>query len=214
MSAKKWWISRRTTLKNVGVSISSFASFVGLGFSFLPPVASWQWWVFALVCIGILGFVAALVLDLRSERGRSYFLFDDTVGIREYMHKWIEHGGRVAIWTRDLSWANDGATIDLLRRKAKQSELILCLPESNALAKELQDSGAEVCVYGRDVLDAPASRFTIRHFGRDGSAVAVGRARGDVHTIEEFDSASHPAFYLAQDLVNAVRKNSGSGIKK
>jgi hypothetical protein len=140
-----------------------------------------------------------------SERRRHVYPRSDTVGIREYMHRWIEHGGRVAIWTRDISWADNGATKDLLTQKAKRKELILCMPELNGLAEELSAAGAEVCTYGADVLELPAARFTIRDYGRDGSSVAVGRTRGDTHVIEEFDSGSHPVFFIAQDLVEVAR---------
>ena len=77
------------------------------------------------------------------------------------MHDWIEHGGRVAIWTRDMSWAQNQETRGLLTEKARRSELILCLPELGALATELSKAGAEVCAYGATRLESPASRFTI-----------------------------------------------------
>ena len=70
---------------------------------------------------------------------------------------------------------------------------------------ELAAAGAEVCVYGTNLLESPASRFTIIFFGRDGARVAVGRAVGDTHVIDEFNSGSHPAFHLAADLVALVR---------
>jgi hypothetical protein len=98
------------------------------------------------------------------------------------MHDWIEHGGRVAIWTRDMSWAHNDDTRGLLREKAARGELILCLPEQNALATELGAAGAEICAYGANRLESPASRFTIIFF-----------------------AGSHPAFYLAEDLIALVR---------
>ena len=121
------------------------------------------------------------------------------------MHHWIEHGGRVAIWTRDMSWAQNAETRGLLREKAKRKELILCLPELNPLATDLAAAGAEVCAYGTQHLESPASRFTIVFFGRDGSQVAIGRADGDYHVIDELDARDHPAFYLARDLIALVR---------
>src|SRR5206468_672153 len=57
-------------------------------------------------------------------------------GIKRYMLNWIEHGGRVAIWTRDMSWAQNPETRRLLTEKARRNELILCLPELNELARE------------------------------------------------------------------------------
>ena len=125
------------------------------------------------------------------------------------MHDWIEHGGRVAIWTRDMSWAQNPETRRLLAEKARRNELILCLPELNELATELAAAGAEVCAYGAGHLESPASRFTIAFFGRDGSRVAVGRAEGDTHVIDEFSAGGHPAFHLAEDLITLVRSLQG-----
>src|SRR6266571_3685379 len=94
------------------------------------------------------------------------FARTDSEGIKRYMHDWIQHGGRVAIWTRDMSWAQNAQTRRLLREKAERRELILCLPEPNELARELSAAGAEICAYGAQHLESPASRFTIAFFGR------------------------------------------------
>ncbi|MGH7048648.1 MAG: hypothetical protein ACREE2_19925 [Stellaceae bacterium] len=137
------------------------------------------------------------------------FAKSDAEGIKRYMHDWIEHGGRVAIWTRDMSWAQNEETRSLLTEKARRSELILCLPELNTLATELFDAGAEVCACGARRLEAPGARFTIAFFGRDGAAVAVGRAEHDTHIIEEFSSGNHPVFHIAEDLIAIVRSLQG-----
>ena len=149
--------------------------------------------------------VVFVVLELLTHRGRRVYDKSDAEGIKEYMHSWIEHGGRVAIWTRDLSWAQNSDTRQLLKIKAARNELILCLPENNALTNELAAAGAEVCAYGSDSLESPSSRFTIAFFGRDGSRVAVGRANGNTHIIDEFAPSDHPAFYLAEDLIGLAR---------
>lgn len=104
-----------------------------------------------------------------------------------------------------MSWAHNDDTRGLLREKAARGELILCLPEQNELATELGAAGAEICAYGANRLESPASRFTIIFFGRDGARVAVGRADGDTHVIDEFNAGSHPAFHLAEDLIALVR---------
>jgi len=117
------------------------------------------------------------------------------------MHDWIEHGGRVAIWTRDMSWAQNQETRGLLTEKARRSELILCLPELSALATELSKAGAEVCAYGATRLESPASRFTIAFL----VGMAVGRAEQDTHVIEEFSAGTHPVFHIAEDLIAIAR---------
>lgn len=108
-----------------------------------------------------------------------------------------------------MSWAQNPETKALLTNKARQNELILCLPKINDLARDLDEAGAEVCAYGECLLEAPASRFTIVFFGRDGSRVAVGRADGDTHVIDEFSSNDHPVFHLAVDLVTLARALPG-----
>jgi hypothetical protein len=154
-------------------------------------------------------FVVLVVFEFLDRRGRSVYAKSDTEGIKRYMHAWIEHGGRVAIWTRDMSWAQNPETRRLLTAKAHRNELILCLPELSEFTAELAEAGAEVCAYGATLLESPASRFTIVFFGRDGSRVAVGRAEGDTHVIDEFSAGGHPAFYLAADLVTIVRALQG-----
>jgi hypothetical protein len=202
---KTWWRAWSDLVLRLAALAGSVASFAGLLLAFLPSPKHLPWWAIVLLVLAPLFLVWFVVLEFLDHRGRRVYAKTDTDGIKKYMHDWIEHGGRVAIWTRDMSWAHNPDTRSLLREKAARGELILCLPERNDLAKELARAGAEVCVYGTNLLETPASRFTIVFFGRDGSRVAVGRAEGDTHVIDEFNAGAHPAFYLAEDLVALVR---------
>jgi hypothetical protein len=203
--SKTWWVAWGDVARRLFALAASFASLVGVLVSLVPKGATWPWWAYTLLVASV-GFLAVLVfLELAGRRGRTVCSTKDTSAIRKYMHDWIEHGGRVAIWTRDMSWAQNIETRQLLVAKAARSELILCLPQMSELSRELRDAGAEVCVYGSDLLEAPASRFTITFVGRDGSRVAVGRAEGNTHVIDEFTSGEHPAFYLASDLIALAR---------
>lgn len=152
--------------------------------------------------------------EISSLDGKHSFKQSDSSSINKYMLSWIAHGGRVAIWTRDMSWANDEKSRFLLTKKARNDELIICLPAHTSLSKELQQEGAEIYVYGAELLSEPSARFTIAYYGRDGSQVAIGRAKAGKHVIEEFDTGSHPAFNLANELVqiakNASLKINGS----
>lgn len=165
--------------------------------------------VLLLVLYGFLVFFEVFTLE-----GKRIYQESDTDGIRNYMLHWISYGGRVAIWTRDMSWAKDEESKGLLRLKAKNKELIICLPTHTDFSKELEGIGAEIYVYGEELLAEPAARFTIAYYGRDGSKVAIGRANADKHVIEEFSSGAHPAFHLAHELVQiakrASRLNSGN----
>jgi|ERR1700687_20153 len=199
-----WKAWGEVVLKLAALS-GSLASLVGLLLLFLPSPKDLPWWAIALLVVAPLLLAVFVVLEFLAHRGRRIYAKSDTGGIKRYMHSWIEHGGRVAIWTRDMSWACDADTRRLLKEKAARGELILCLPRQNELGNELAAAGAEVCAYGTNRLESPASRFTIIFFGRDGARVAVGRADGDTHVIDEFNSGGHPAFYLAEDLVALVR---------
>jgi hypothetical protein len=187
----------------------SLASLVGLLVIFLPSRDALPSRVVVLLVVAALLLILFIVLEFLSHRGRRVYAKSDEEGIKRYMHTWITHGGRVAIWTRDMSWAQNAETRSMLLKKAARGELILCLPERNAFAQELEAAGAEVCAYGSMHLESPASRFTITCFGRDGAQVAVGRAEGYAHVIDEFTAGSHPAFYLAEDLIALVRAQCG-----
>jgi hypothetical protein len=187
----------------------SLGSMAELLRSFLPPLKDLPWWAVVLLGVAVFAAGALVVLEFLDRRGRRVYARTDADGIKRYMHDWIQYGSRVAIWTRDMSWANNPETRQLLTEKARRNELVVCLPEINDLAMELKSSGAEVCNYGASLLESPASRFTIAYLGRDGSRVAVGRAEGDAHVIDEFSAGDHPAFHLAADLVTLVRGLQG-----
>ncbi len=199
------WKSIGELVQKLVALVASLASLVGLLVMFLPSPKNLPWWAIALLVSATFFFCVLLALELLTHRSRRVYARSDTDGIKRYMHKWIEHGGRVAIWSRDMSWAHNEDTRQLLTKKAARGELILCLPKRNELATELEEAGAEVCAYGANRLESPASRFTIIFFGRDGARVGVGRPDGDTHVIDEFDAGDHPAFYLAADLITLVR---------
>jgi hypothetical protein len=209
MGLRIWWKTWSELLWKLLALAGSLASMVGLLVVFLPPPVNLPSWAVGLLVFTGLCVVVLIVLEFIYHRGRHVFAKSDTEGIKKYMHDWIEHGGRVAIWTRDMSWAQNRETRSLLTEKARRGELIISLPELNSLARELRNAGAEVCAYGARRLESPASRFTIAFFGRDGSAVAVGRAEGDAHVIDEFSSSSHPVFHVAEDLIALVRSLQG-----
>ena len=205
MSLSTWWTAWGSLVEKLVALFASFASIIGLLIAFIPPNADWPWWKIMLIIVAGIGFIILIALECLDRRRRHIFDKGDAPAIRRYMHDWIEHGGRVAVWTRDMSWADNPETRHLLTEKAKRKELVLCLPAHNEFTSALVRSGAEVCVYGTSLLESPSSRFTIAFLGRDGSRVAVGRAEGDTHVIDEFNASDHPAFHLAADLVAIVR---------
>jgi hypothetical protein len=196
-----FWTRWRAVLFRILTVASSMTGLLVIG---LPQVAFAELpsWGITVIVFSIVMFIVFVILEIGTVRAHKVFKLTNERGIREYMHDWIKPGGRVAIWTRDMSWAENADTKRLLCEKADARELIICLPDRLPLTEELEQRGAEVVAYGNFT---PASRFTITFFERDGSRVAVGRAVGDTHVIDEFKASETPAFYLAQDLVRLAR---------
>jgi len=127
----------------------------------------------------------------------------DADQIQDYMLRWIKGGGRVAIFTRDMSWAQKcKKMLAVLRDKAKRGDLVVCCPKRIPLLDHLP--GAEVHVY-EEARFTPRARFTIVRFENDEARVAVGRKIGTDHVIEEYAPGDHPAFSMAEDLVRFAR---------
>jgi len=195
----------RTVLKRIIPLVAQFSSLAALVMYFIPDYTKLNLWVIALMVFAILIFIYMIVSEIKENARLSVFKINDNKNIKKYMHKWIFEGGRVAIWTRDMSWADNYETIELLSNKARHNELIICTPKQFTIMDQLIDAGAEVHLY--DKIDfVPRSRFTIVQFGREGSRVAVGRRVGNNHVIKEYASGEHPIFALAEDLINFAIK--------
>lgn len=195
----------RDRILSVVSIVGAFASVCGVLIPLLILPQNTPWWAIALIGLFVLLTVSAVIWSLKPDAATHRYRIDDQAGIRNYLYRWIEHGGRVAIWTRDMSWADDDKVAQLLRRKAERGELIICLPREIPKSDELKQSGAEVFAYGAS--QAPDSRFTIVNYEQAGSRVAVGRRSDNRHIIQEFAAADeHPAFYMAYDLVRMVRE--------
>ena len=190
----------------LGSIVVAFASVLGIIISLLLPIQNIPWWVIIPFGIVAVLMIPAIIIELRSDDTTRVYRRDDTAGIRKYLSCWIRNGGRVVIWTRDMSWAGDEKMTRLLIKKAEANELIICLPRDIEKSDYLKQHGAEVVAYG--TLDAPATSFTITNYERAGSRVAVGRPSGNLHIIQEFSADEHPAFHMAQDLVRE-RNNAG-----
>jgi hypothetical protein len=165
-----WWTAWRDLIRKLVALVASFASIVGLLVAFLPSMRRLPWWAITLLIVSAFAFIVLVGLEFADSRGRHVYAKIDAQGIRKYMHRWITHGGRVAIWTRDMSWAQNPETRRLLREKALRNELILCLPAVSPLAAELAEAGAEVCAYG-----APHCSKPLRHASQSSFSVATGR---------------------------------------
>ena len=105
MKLRMWWMAWGDVVRKLVALVASFASMAGLLLAFLPSLRGLPSWAVAVLVVAIIALIALVVLEFTDRRGRRVYAKDDTQGIRRYMHSWIEHGGRAAIWTRDMSWA-------------------------------------------------------------------------------------------------------------
>lgn len=122
------------------------------------------------------------------------------------MRRWIGGGGRVAVFSHDLTWVDERAR-RLLETKAQRNELEVFVPKRTgnvaALLDELERRGAAIYIYP-ELEYVPRSRFTIVNRGRVGPRVAVGRAVGDKWRIDIFSEGEDPVFAVANDLIEVI----------
>lgn len=167
--------------------------------------------------IACLLFVSLIVWEIVSYRRNapSRFRLTNRLGIRAYMKRWLESGGRTVIFSRDLSWVDEAPIRNTLRQKAMHGELIVCIENAINLTNELAAAGATIIPYG--ILGVvPRSRFTIVDFEKDGARVAIGGPLGQYHVIQEFRNGEHPLFAVAEDLARILiayhrRANAAAG---
>ena len=184
--------------------IFSYASVSGAIIPLLQSHEDVPWWIVILITLSAILVIGTLVLVvIQSDAPTRVYKVEDKLGVRNYMFQWIQNGGRVAVWTRDMSWVDDDDMKQMLRQKAESQELIICLQREIDNSAHLEQYGAEVATYGASY--SPASIFTIVNFGRNGSRVAVGRRMGNLHIIQEYSADEHPAFHMAYDLVRLTR---------
>jgi len=110
------------------------------------------------------------------------------------------------IHTRDMSWASsEQRIVDLLRTKARNDELTICLRQRTTVTSALESLGATIVTYDK-LGFVPQSRFTVVRAGREDAEVAIGRSIKGVHTIATYSNGEHSVFALAQDLINVATK--------
>ena len=208
--------------------VVSLISQVCVAVGILIGIAAWEgndtvrWSVGAIVLIFVLISMTLLISEYKAHRAKRY---PTPARINQFMHSWISQPGRTAIFSNDMTWVSGEIHVrplvavihklrgtrapsikELLIRKARADELLLCIPRPNELSNELAAEGAAVSTYEALNL-VPKSRFTIVRYGQAGAAVAIGRADQDgVHEIERFSEGHHPGFALASDLVDFVRR--------
>jgi hypothetical protein len=125
--------------------------------------------------------------------------------IKEYMAKWLNSGGRSAVFSRDLSWADEKVVADLLQKKARGGELIIFAGRRTNLLESLVTLGAEVYDYS-NLQFVPKARFTIVDYGKEGARLAIGFPEDGRHVIYEYGPRDQAMMALALDLVSLARQ--------
>ncbi len=96
--------------------------------------------------LGILGTLIAAVSLLGQvfliwkERAQT---FRGPKEINAYMMRWLESGGKTAIFTNDMTWAEDQEVFDVLEAKAQRNELLVCASADNGRISKLASAGAD-----------------------------------------------------------------------
>ena len=195
---------RALALQVFGVA-GSYASLLGVLYAVKAPEQSLTGFQIGLVLASTMLALVAAALAVYEYRATMPKRYTSPEAIRNYMYRWIGHQGRVAIFSHDMSWVNDDPMRDLLQRKARSNELVVCLPRDIPLSQNLREAGAEVCLYP-ELAYIPQSRFTIVRLGRMDASVAVGRNIGGTHVIEEYLNGAHPVFAVALDLIEILTR--------
>ena len=129
-------------ISTIIVQFASYASIVGLYFS-LSPIGetrpAWHWLVLGAVLAAVIGLIYSEMVEfIRSSPKR----YRTQSKINSYMCRWVSSGGRVVIFSRDMSWARDEPVRSILHNKARRDELTICLERPTALTDELRENGA------------------------------------------------------------------------
>jgi hypothetical protein len=187
--------------------LGSSASLLSLVFVFHPPGKNFSASEGMLLGIGILLTCVAVALEIRDYFANRPRVLKSKDKVQDYMFQWIDNGGKVCIFSNDLSWVEDNDMIAMLKRKAAKDELQVCVPVLIPIAQQLKEAGATILTYS-PLKVVPQSRFTIINFGRMDAQVAVGRRIDGKHVVEEFGAGDHPVFAVASDLIEIVSRYS------
>jgi hypothetical protein len=114
----------------------------------------------------------------------------------------IKEAGRIAIFSRDISWVTPGNEAEeLLMKKAKSGELVLFVQSNTGVAQKLADAGADVKTYKEFSGYKPKARFTILDYEKTGSRVLIGYPSNGYHVIKEFNDSDRAIVDLIETFV-------------
>lgn len=173
---------------------------VGLWGRFEADLEPWR--LIAGITLGVFLLILGIwdAVDFFAKKPKRY---KNKIKIRRYMKSWLSRPGRVAMVTRDLSWADEGI-LERLRSKAREGDLRLYTHPSNPHARELEEEKAEIFWFPEHF----SSRvpFTITGYGKLNERIALA-IPGNPHTIAEFDAGS-VEIELAKNFLKLVENEN------
>jgi hypothetical protein len=193
-------------VRRLAAIVGTYGSLAALVFTFKQPNAPLSVGQAFLAGIAVVLGLAGVVFEVRD------YLTDrpwekKPSEVADFLHTWIRDGSRVAIFSRNLSWV-DQKISEVLSEKAERNDLTLVVPRPIELTDQLKGSGAEVLTYP-ELEYTIQSRFTIVNLGRSDAKVAIGHALDNgKHRIQKA-GAGDPELYLAQDLIELIRRFNG-----
>ena len=125
-------------------------------------------------------------------------------GISEHLIRQLSSSGRVAIFSRDLTWVTRGSSAEtMLLKKAQANELTLFVKTETKVTLFLKAQGADVRLYSGKSFN-PKSRFTILNYQNSGARVMIGAPCEDSHIIKHYGSDDFEVVDLAMDFVSLL----------
>lgn len=164
---------------------------------------------FLLICI-ILIVAFYMIYDIQHvylHRIKRYKPNDPKISV--YLCEQLKKAGRVAIFSRDISWVTSGSEAEeLLLQKANSKELVLFVQTTTSIAQKLANAGAEVSTYQKFPNYRPKSRFTVLDYEKTGSRVLIGYSSNGEHLIEEFNDSDKALVDLVETFVQLAEQAS------
>jgi len=138
-------------------------------------LSPWKIGLITVFCISILGYLALEAYEY--YRSRPITTKTD-VDFHAFMARWLDHPGKVAILSANLSWGDPKIVLPKLEKKAASGDLLLIMEKPSALSRALESKGATVKYY-QAIGYVPQSRFTVVRFRSPHGKVAVGWPRAE-----------------------------------
>ncbi|MEL7569169.1 MAG: hypothetical protein AAGU14_01270 [Eubacteriaceae bacterium] len=189
-------------IKFIGI-LGSFASIIALFLTQTP----WTIWSIATFFIGLIFMIIWFLKDIKDYNDKKPIIYEKQEDIEKYMLNWINTGGQVVVYSRNLSWVNDEIKEMMFK---KGSELTIFAQNTSKLIEELIDKNVNVYLYGCTEYE-PISRFTIIRANRTDKQIAIAnvekRKQKEKHYIYESsrDSMDRRLLDISTDLIEFTK---------